>query len=189
MWGCGRAASANKVKGDFVECGVSYGFLSSAIMEYLDWDRLGKTFYLLDTFAGLDPRFVSAGERNAGALEKSDKLVKNGMYVSSVDSVKANFAQWKNQRVIVGAVPETLAEVDTDAVAFLHIDMNCAPPEVETLRYFWPRLSPGAFVLLDDYANRGRDEQRIAMDDVARELGVSVVALPTGQGLIIKPPQ
>lgn len=111
------------------------------------------------------------------------------MYVSSVDSVKANFAQWKNQRVIVGAVPETLAEVDTDAVAFLHIDMNCAPPEVETLRYFWPLLSPGAFVLLDDYANRGRDEQRIAMDDVARELGVSVVALPTGQGLIIKPPQ
>ncbi|SIM81297.1 Methyltransferase MtfD [Mycobacteroides abscessus subsp. abscessus] len=60
---------------------------------------------------------------------------------------------------------------------------------METLRYFWPRLSPGAFVLLDDYANRGRDEQRIAMDDVARELGVSVVALPTGQGLIIKPPQ
>ncbi|SHU30309.1 Methyltransferase MtfD [Mycobacteroides abscessus subsp. abscessus] len=50
-------------------------------------------------------------------------------------------------------------------------------------------MSPGAFVLLDDYANRGRDEQRIAMDDVARELGVSVVALPTGQGLIIKPPQ
>lgn len=77
--GLWAAASANKVKGDFVECGVSYGFLSSAIMEYLDWDRLGKTFYLLDTFAGLDPRFVSAGERNAGALEKSDKLVKNGM--------------------------------------------------------------------------------------------------------------
>ncbi|ALR14374.1 methyltransferase [Mycobacteroides saopaulense] len=187
--GLWAAASANKVKGDFVECGVSYGFLSSAIMEYLDWDRLGKTFYLLDTFAGLDPRFVSAGERSAGALEKSDKLVKNGMYVSSVDSVKANFAQWRNQRVIVGAVPETLAEVDAEAVAFLHIDMNCAPPEVETLRYFWPRLSPGAFVLLDDYANRGRDEQRIAMDEVARELGVHVVALPTGQGLIIKPPQ
>ena len=32
-------------------------------MEYLDWDRLGKTFYLLDTFAGIDPRYVSAVER------------------------------------------------------------------------------------------------------------------------------
>lgn len=44
-------------------------------------------------------------------------------------------------------------------------------------------------MLLDDYANRGRDEQRIAMDEVARDLGVYIVALPTGQGLIIKPPQ
>jgi hypothetical protein len=43
-------------------------------------------------------------------------------------------------------------------------------------------------VLLDDYANRGRDEQRVAMDEVAAELGVQVCALPTGQGLIMKPP-
>jgi hypothetical protein len=156
-------------------------------MEYLDWDRLGKTFYLLDTFAGLDPRFVTAGERQAGALERSEQHMRNGMYVSSVDSVRANFAQWRNQRIVVGAVPETLEKVDALAVAFLHIDMNCAPPEVATLRYFWPRLSPGAFVLLDDYANRGRGEQRMAMDTLASELGVSICELPTGQGLLIKP--
>lgn len=185
--GLWAADSASKLDGDFVECGVSYGFLSSAVMEYLDWDRLGKTFYLLDTFAGLDPRFVTAGERQSGALERSEHHVRSGMYVSSVDSVRANFAQWQNQRIIVGAVPETLDEVDSSAVAFLHIDMNCAPPEVATLRYFWPRLTPGAFVLLDDYANRGRDEQRIAMDEVASELGVQICALPTGQGLLIKP--
>ncbi|AWT51377.1 Rmt3 protein [Mycolicibacterium smegmatis MKD8] len=187
--GLWAAAGASKIKGDFVECGVSYGFLSSAVMEYLDWDRLGKTFYLLDTFAGIDPRFITAGEREHGALVKSQAALDFGIYVDSVDSVRANFAQWQNHRIIPGSVPETLEQVDADAVAFLHIDMNCAPPEVATLRYFWPRLSPGAFVLLDDYANRGRDEQRIAMDEVAAELGVQVCALPTGQGLIIKPPQ
>ena len=74
-------------------------------------------------------------------------------------------------------------------MAYLHIDMNCAPPEIAALRYFWPRLSPGAFVLLDDYANRGRDEQRAAMDALAVELGVAICALPTGQGLLIKPAQ
>ncbi|OAT70320.1 methyltransferase [Mycobacteroides immunogenum] len=186
--GLWAAASASKLEGDFVECGVSYGFLSSAIMEHLDWDRLGKTFYLLDTFGGLDPRFVSSDERDSGALEKSEELVRSGVYGSSVDSVRANFAQWKNQRIVAGSVPDTLEEVESTAVAYLHIDMNCAPPEIATLRYFWPRLTPGAFVLLDDYANRGRDEQRIAMDELASELGVQVVALPTGQGLIIRPP-
>ena len=129
----------------------------------------------------------TAGEREGGALTKSKAALDFGIYASSVDSVRANFQEWRNQRIIAGTVPETLGEVDTDAVAFLHIDMNCAPPEVAALRHFWPRLSPGAFVLLDDYANRGRDEQRVAMDSLADELGVSVCALPTGQGLIIKP--
>src|SRR5712692_9032713 len=35
LWG---AYSACKLDGDFVECGVNRGFLSSAIMEYLNWD-------------------------------------------------------------------------------------------------------------------------------------------------------
>jgi hypothetical protein len=65
--------------------------------------------------------------------------------------------------------------------------MNCSPPEVAALRFFWPRLIPGAFVLLDDYAQRGRDEQRLGMDAVARELGVTICTLPTGQGLLMKP--
>ena len=185
--GLWAAASASRLDGDFVECGVNYGFMSSAIMEFLDWDRLGKTFYLLDTFAGLDPRFTTAGERDAGALEKSELYLRTGMYVSGVDSVRANFAQWQNQRIIVGSIPETLDQVDARAVAFLHIDMNCAPPEVAALRFFWPRLSPGAFVLLDDYAYRGYEEQRLAMNALASELGVPICALPSGQGLLIKP--
>ena len=185
--GLWAAASASELDGDFIECGVNYGFLSSAVMEFLDWDRLGKTFYLLDTFAGVDPRFITAGERRAGALKKSQRHLRDGFYVSSVDSVRANFAQWRNQRIIVGAVPETLDQVDARAVAFLHIDMNCAPPEVAALRFFWPRLSPGAFVLLDDYAYWGYEEQRLAMNALASELSVPICALPTGQGLLIKP--
>jgi hypothetical protein len=187
--GLWAAASASQLDGDFVECGVNYGFFSSAVMEFLDWDRLGKTFYLLDTFAGLDSRSVSAGESGEEGLKKSEQLLRNGMYVSGVEGVRANFAQWQNQRIIVGAIPDTLDQVDARAVAFLHIDMNCAPPEVAALRFFWPRLSPGAFVLLDDYAYRGFEEQRLAMDALAKELGVQICALPTGQGLLIKPAQ
>lgn len=186
--GLWAAVSASKLDGDFVECGVSHGFLSSAAMELLDWDRLGKTFYLLDTFEGMDPRFVTPIERETGALDKSEAALKYGYYANSIDSVRANFSQWRNVEIIVGPVPDTLDEVNTQSIAYLHIDMNCAPPEVEALRFFWPRLTSGAFVLLDDYAQRGRDEQRLAMDEVARELGVSICMLPTGQGLIIKPP-
>ena len=162
MW---AAESASKLEGDFVECGVSHGFLSSAIMQHLDWDRLGKCFYLLDTFGGMDPRFVTDVEREEGALAKSQAAMDFGIYANSVDSVRANFAEWKNVRIVAGTVPGNAGSGRVETVAYLHIDMNCAPPEVAALRFFWPRLTPGAFVLLDDYAQRGRDEQRLAMDE------------------------
>ena len=185
--GLWAAANASRLNGDFVECGVGHGFLSSAVMEFLDWDRLGKTFYLLDTFAGVDPRFITADERQAGALKRRQQSLRYGFYASSVDSVRANFAQWRNQRIVVGAVPETLDQVDARVVAFLHISMNSAAPEVGALRFFWPRLSPGAFVLVDESPFVGAEEKGVAMNALASELGVPICALPTGQGLLIKP--
>jgi macrocin-O-methyltransferase TylF-like protien len=186
--GLWAAACAAKLEGDFVECGVNYGFLASAIMESLDWDARNKTFYLLDTFAGLDQRYVSRDEIDAGALEKSAKLVQTGIYVHGEQAARRNFAEWRNVRIVVGPVPDTLPQVAAAKVAFLHIDMNCAGPEVAAAEYFWPKLVPGAFVLLDDYAFRGYRAQKLAMDAFARSKGVGVVSLPTGQGMIIKPP-
>src|ERR1051325_5092499 len=47
------AASASlHVPGDFVECGVNAGFISSAIMQKLRWNTLDRKFYLIDTFSG-----------------------------------------------------------------------------------------------------------------------------------------
>lgn len=156
-------------------------------MEFLNWNDCNRTFYLLDTFAGLDERFVSATEREAGALEKSRKLLDEGFYVSDVEGVKANFAQWHNVRIIEGAIPETLDQVETDRVAYLHIDLNCSPPEVAAMEFFWERLAPGALVRFDDYAYEDYDESKHGMDRFAASKEVKIAALPTGQGLLIKP--
>jgi predicted ester cyclase len=181
------ASCSSKLEGDFVECGVNRGCLSSAIMDYLDWDRTGKTFYLLDTFSGLDEHYISDQEKQDGMMKENKELLASGFYVSGVETVKANFAEWKNLRIIQGPVPQTLDRVDAKKVAYLHLDMNCSPPEVAAAEYFWPRLVPGAIVLLDDYAYRGYRSQKIAMDGFARSVGLSVLSLPTGQGMIIKP--
>ncbi len=177
------AYSASKLKGDFVECGVNKGFLSSAIMEYLSWDSLNKKFYLLDTFAGIDERYVTDVELEHSVLERN----KSDFYIKTPESVKNNFSQWKNTEIIVGSIPDTLSLVDSDCIAYLHIDMNCAPPEVAAFNHFWDRLVPGAFILLDDYAYKGYEAQKISMDAVASDKNVKILSLPTGQGLLIKP--
>ena len=184
--GLWAADVASRLPGDFVECGVNRGFLASAIMQYLDWNRRGRMFYLLDTFKGLDERYITSEERDSGILKKNQELIDLGWYVVGVDSVRQNFAEWQNVAIIEGTIPHTLPQITTERIAFLHLDLNCAPPEVAALHFCWPRLVPGAVVLLDDYAFRGYKPQKLAMDAVAQELGVSIVSLPTGQGLLIK---
>ncbi|MBI5568800.1 MAG: class I SAM-dependent methyltransferase [Desulfomonile tiedjei] len=182
------ARSASKVDGDFVECGVNRGFRSSAIMEYLDWDALGKTFYLLDTFSGVDARYVTEEDVKAGVLERSAAWLKNGTYINDVESVRANFSRWKNLRIMQGPVPESLDSVESERIAYLHLDMNCSLPEVEAFKFFWDRLVPGAFVLLDDYCFKGHETQKSALDAVVKTKDADVLSLPTGQGLVIKSP-
>lgn len=186
--GLWAAFTASKLEGDFVECGVNRGFLSSAIMEFLDWNSLNKTFYLLDTFEGVDPRYVSQEDRQYGVIERSAAALGEGRYVRGVESVQANFAEWKNTRIIKGSIPETLNQVETQQVAYLHLDMNCSPPEIAAMIFFWDRLVPGAVVLLDDYAFWGYESQKHAMDALAKEKQVMIASLPTGQGLLMKPP-
>jgi len=186
--GLWAAAIAARLPGDFVECGVNRGFLSSAIMEYLAWNSLDRDFYLLDTFAGLDGRYISESERGGGAMHRNAEHLQSGFYVDGVDEVRANFDEWPRARIIVGPVPDTLGQVSATRVAYLHLDMNNATPEVAALSYFWSRLVAGAPVLLDDYAYLGYTPQKLAMDEFANSHGISVCSLPTGQGLIIKPP-
>ena len=185
--GLWAAACAARLEGDFVECGVNRGFLSSAIMDFLNWDSLGKCFYLLDTFRGLDERFVSSADRASGAVEKNQKSLSSGFYVERIDEVRANFSQWKNVSLIEGSVPETLSQIRADKIAYLHLDMNCSMPEVAAVQFLWERLVPGALVLLDDYGYYGYLSQKLAMDEFAGEKGINILSLPTGQGLLVKP--
>lgn len=180
--GLWAAETAARLDGDFVECGVNRGFLSSAIMKHLDWDSLGKTFYLLDTFEGIDP------EQSADELERlrNAKHIDEGFYVTDLKAVEKNFAKWNNVRIVKGPVPDTLSEISSEIIAFLHIDMNHAAPEVAALRALWPRIAKAGIILLDDYAYFGYRPQKEAMDALGEELGFAVASLPTGQGLIIR---
>lgn len=184
--GLWAAETAVRLNGDFVECGVNWGFLSSSIMQRLDWDRLGRQFYLLDTFSGLDPHSLSPEDLAADVLAKNEARVQSGFYATQSAAVRQNFAEWRNVTIVEGPVPSTLTQVPSTRVAFLHIDMNCAAPEVAALEFFWPRLVTGALVLLDDYAYNGYEHQKEAMDLAATRLGTCIASLPTGQGLIVR---
>ncbi|NRB00365.1 MAG: class I SAM-dependent methyltransferase [Rhodobacteraceae bacterium] len=186
--GLWAARNALNVPGDFIECGVNRGFLSSAIMQDLDWNAQDRIFWLLDTFAGLDTEGISNEENDPGAAERDKKLFEVGLYSTELDEIRANFEEWKDARIVVGSVPGTLEEVTSEQIAFASIDMNSAPPEIAAMEFLWPRFAPGAIILFDDYTYCGYRPQHEAIDDFATRHGVAVLSLPTGQGLLIRPP-
>lgn len=175
------ALNARGLDGDFVECGVNTGMVSLAICDYLDFGRLDKTFYLFDTFAGIPESQMHPREK------RSRTWMNERAYFECYDLARENFADFENVVLVRGIIPSSLTDVDIRSVSYLHLDMNIAEPEIAALTYFWPKMTPGGFVLLDDYAWRGYDLQKAVMDRFAAANNVPICTLPTGQGLLIKP--
>ena len=183
------AKNCSTLEGDFVECGVDRGFLSRAIVSYLDFNSLDKDFYLLDTFEGIPLEDLTEREIKLSPhienknKQGNDKSYFNGTY----ENVKRSFKDFERVKIIKGKVPGTLSKIKSKKIAYISLDMNNAFPEIEAANFLWGKLVKGGAILLDDYAYSDKyAEQRIAFDKFAREKEVEILTLATGQGMIIK---
>ncbi|MBS0623818.1 MAG: class I SAM-dependent methyltransferase [Verrucomicrobia bacterium] len=156
---------------------MNKGFLSSAIMQYLNWNSLDRQFYLFDTFCGFDSSLLNK--------EEAIRAKNSKQYEDCYEIAKKNFKEFKNTHLIRGSVPSTLSQVQINKVAYLSIDMNCAAPEIAAAEYFWPKMAKGGLIILDDYAYVSMTPQKRAFDKFAKDHHTQILSLPTGQGLLI----
>lgn len=178
------ATQAVRLPGDFVECGVHTGILSGAVMTWLDFARLApRRFFLFDTWAGIPVEQMSEEERRGG--EHMNRKYQNGDHLHA--DVQRKFSRWPNAVIVRGRVPDSLTVLnDTPEIAYASIDLNVAEAEMGAIEFLWPRMVRGGLVLLDDYGWAPHIAQKRAWDDWARRNGTMILALPTGQGLIVK---
>jgi O-methyltransferase len=179
LWAAQRAA---QMEGDFVECGVNRGGFSRAVIEYLDFEKLDKSFYLMDTFEGLVEKYISPEERAMGISRDHFSG-----YTDCFADVQEAFRPFPNVKLIRGPIPDTLPQSPPKKICYLSIDMNTVIPEIAAAEYFWDKLVSGAVIILDDYGHYLHINQKHAFDNFAIKHAVQVLMLPTGQGLIFKP--
>ncbi len=180
---CWAAKHAMNLEGDFVDCGVHTGIFPRAVINYVDFGKSSKKYYLLDTFNGLDSNYSSEEELKRNTAMGYDKEDSDTLY----RQVQNTFRDF-NVSIVKGAVPETLTKVDTDKVCYLSVDMNSTIPEIAALEFFWDKMVPGGMIILDDYGYaNSQTEQRKAHNDFASSRKVEILSLPTCQGLLIKP--
>ena len=172
---CWAAAHAVRLGGDLAECGVYRGGLSRTVMEYIGFQTMtDRRYWLLDTFEGIPP------------AQLDPTVIHRHRYPDTYTEVTQFFAAYAHVRIVRGPIPDTLSQVTSERLCFVSIDMNVAAPEIAAAECFWPRLVPAGVILIDDYGWHGHETQKSAFDDFARRQGREVLALPTGQGLLIK---
>jgi O-methyltransferase len=173
------------VPGDFIECGVYEGDMSWVVTEMVDLASAGKQFHLYDTFAGFSSRYSSVDDYPDAPqfFEFADRDYKRP---EIYDYVLKRFASKPYVVIHKGAVPETLSAAP-ESIAFFHLDMNSPGPELAALEILYDRVSPGGIIIFDDYGWSLFRKQKEVADRFMASRGQTILELPTGQGMVVKP--
>ncbi len=169
------------VPGDYVECGVYRGFSFAVVADYVNFASVQKNLFLYDTFAGI-PEALNSENRSNARYEEETAEDPDAIY----SHVVRTFAAYPNIKVVRGIIPDSFAEACPEQIALLHVDLNSSKSEIAALEVLFDKVTPGGFVIFDDYGWVGYQEQKRAEDIFAGDRGHQIVELPTGQGLLIK---
>ena len=99
--------------------------------------------------------------------------------------VKDRFSEYKNVYLIRGIVPETLANVDIQKIAYLAIDMNGHLAERATLEKYYDKVVQGGIIYFDDYG-WGYPELVNTVEDFFKNKPESLLHFPSGNSIVIK---
>ena len=175
------ASSCLNLEGDFAEFGVNTGILSSMVLKLIDFEGSGKKFYLFDTFQGIPEDMATAAEAEH-TKEMNEKLYANDV----LGVAKSVFAPYSGIEFAVGRLPETIEPSGIKKIAYASIDLNSAVAEMAVAAEIWDRMTAGGMIVLDDYGFNRHQDQNQAWNEFAKSKGRTILALPTGQGILMR---
>lgn len=183
---CWAGKNALSVEGDFVELGTFRGFMSQCVMKYINWEvESERSFYLYDTFSGFDEA-ISDKSDFGGGFEWMQDAQQKYANPDNLKKVKERMSIYSNVNIVKGSVPDSL-RISPSKIAYLHIDLNSPKAEGAALEILFNRMSPGGFILLDDYGWFNMQKQKDVHLQFFTARGIPILELPTGQGLVIIP--
>ena len=147
---CVRNVLRRGVPGDLAETGVWRGgasiFMRGVIKAYRDVNR---KVWLADSFQGLpkpDERYPADADNDLWTFRE---------LAVPVDTVKANFARYglldDQVRFLPGWFSDTLPAAPIGPLAVLRLDGDMYESTMVALQSLYHKVSPGGFVIVDDY--------------------------------------
>lgn len=157
------------IPGDVIETGVWRG--GGCIYMRACLDALGaqdRTVWLADSFEGLPDPDPSRQKES----EFHHSKMMQGHYAklaASYDEVVGNFERYgamgDNVRFLVGWFKDTLPTAPIEKLAVMRLDGDYYESTMDGLTALYPKLSPGGFVIIDDYGEDLWTDCRQAVDE------------------------
>jgi hypothetical protein len=165
------------VDGCLAECGCYQG----ATAWFMASEAPGAEFHIFDSFEGLsEPGAEDAPE------EKHVRIWLKGDMSASEVYVRDILKEFKCIHYHKGWIPEKFNEVEDKQFRLVHIDVDLFQPTLDSMEFFYERMSRGGVLVLDDYGFTTCPGAYRAVDEYMRDKAEYVLSLPTGQGVIIK---
>jgi len=164
------------VPGDLAECGCYVG----ASAWFMAKEAPDRELFLFDSFEGLstpdseDSTLQGAQEWRVGDLKTNE------------DVLKKNLDEFSHIHVLKGWIPERFSEVAKRHFRLVHIDVDLYQPTLDSLKFFYPRLSPSGVIVMDDYGFLTCPGATKAANEFMADKPEYILHLPTGQGIIIR---
>lgn len=155
---CRRLAD---VPGAAAELGVYRGFFARCINQLLPERKL----YLFDSFEGFS--------EEANASESFQAAHAN----TTIEKVLAIVPYPEKVIVKPGFFPESLGGLE-ERFCLVSLDVDFYQTTLDGLRYFWPRLEKGGYLLLHDWGSPKLPGVAKALQDFERENGCRIPAIP-----------
>ncbi|QXE20765.1 TylF/MycF family methyltransferase [Clostridium sp. 001] len=173
-----REVEQRNIQGDVAELGVYKGKFAAEINALFP----KRNIYLFDTFEGFDERDIEIEKKNEFSRSEIGKFND-----TSIDMVSSRLP-YKEQAIFKnGYFPDTAHGIDVN-FAVVSLDADLYQPIYEGLKFFYPRMSVGGYMIIHDYNNTQFSGVREAVQQFCREENVFVVPICDlhGTAVIVK---
>jgi O-methyltransferase len=172
------AKMALQLPGNIYEAGVYRGgtaIILRHIMAHGGAESRGKILRLFDTFAGMPETNNDYDVHQSGDFNNTD-----------VEAVQRNVGDDDFIAYHQGLIPDSFASVENDRICFAHVDVDIYHSVLDTCAFVYPRLSPGGFLLFDDYGFPTCPGAKQAVDEFFSDKLEDPRLLPTRQAIVNK---
>lgn len=163
----------SKVAGDIVECGCWRGHSAYIIARILQNRSEERLFFIFDSFEGGLSDKTDEDKKLQANIDAEIVREEKASFYSTTEEVGKNLSEFSFISLHKGWIPEPFPVVSDRKFSFVHLDLDLYQPIKDCLEFFYPRMTKGGIIVVDDYGTTGWPGVTSAVDQFIKKNNIN----------------